>query len=84
MLMCDRCVINQANHVLKLVGAADLKYGSWTLCDGCFNHMCGETRKIVEGYCPPGLLEFCPSLTPEQAKQVEKYVASRSKVKPEI
>ena len=78
MKLCDRCVKNEANNRLEL-RSSEAVQNSWELCDTCFGFLCEEFAKAVEGYRPPELREFCPSLTPDQAKQVEQYIVSRSK-----
>ena len=78
MLQCDRCVRAEAKHILKLE-SDDCLFHKWAVCGECLNYVVSESQKAVENYCRDHLREFCPSLTPDQAKQIELYVQSRKK-----
>ena len=79
MKVCDRCVMQKATFYLRLISGGDCLQESWQLCGDCFTYVIEDAKKGVNNYLPPSLSQFCPSLTPDQRKQVGLYILSRGK-----
>lgn len=72
MLLCDGCC-KKAEAVFKIT-TNDTEQAKWSMCWDCVKAVMGVVMTKVDNLTPR-LRDACPSLTPDQSRQVEAYLA---------
>ena len=75
MLLCDGCCKNATTAFRITTG--DTEQAKYALCWDCVEAVMKDVMFRIDQRCPK-LREACPSLTPDQARQVEAYIARKA------
>lgn len=81
MKICDRCIHREpvaVIRVMRISGVDEVQTTTaWELCEECATEVWQAATREAGRKVYKKLDELCPSLTPDQARQVEQYIEWR-------